>query len=90
MKGFYDIEGTEICVNDEVLVTLRDGSSTAPMVKAKVTEIKKRKIYFRNHEENTWASSMLDYGCPDRILILKGEFKKYTKTEIKTDNEQTN
>lgn len=87
MKGFYDIEGTEICVGDEVLVTLNNGSTTAPIKKARVSKIKGSKIHFENYNGYTWASSMLDYGCKDRVLILKGEFKEYTKTKDLGENE---
>jgi hypothetical protein len=84
MKGFYDIEGTEICVGDEILVTMQGGRSTAGMFKSVVTKIKGKLLTCGElkGEGYSWSSSLMDYGCRQRVLILKGEFKTYTKKEI--------
>jgi hypothetical protein len=88
MKGFRDIEGTEICEGDKVLFAdtwansapiLRNGYKvvgfTPKFVKLEAMEgtlVHGRwddKIKIAMHRTNI------------RILVLKGEFKEYTKTK---------
>lgn len=83
MKGFNDIEGTEICEGDEILVTENTyGTTTAGIAKRKVTGFKGRRMYFTNRNHGG-ISHIIDYGTKNRVLILKGEFKTYTKKELK-------
>tara|TARA_R110000772_G_scaffold62137_5_gene139663 strand:- start:702 stop:965 length:264 start_codon:yes stop_codon:yes gene_type:complete len=82
MKGFNDIEGTEICEGDEILFTNAPyGSSASDLCRGKVTGFTPRFMKFSSSDHG-WTEKIMDDGCPDRVLVMKGEFKTYTKTEI--------
>lgn len=87
MKGFYDIEGTEICQGDVILYADTWGNNQPKLLDkfrvvgftpkfCKIEKIKEGKLYW--HEK----TKIMIHRTPDRILIMKGEFKKYTKDEI--------
>ena len=81
MKGFYDIEGTEICVNDEVLFTARPGMMAASELRrGTVTKFTPKNI-------KIGSARICQEQVEDRVLVLKGEFKTYTKTEIERHDE---
>ena len=94
MKGFLDIEGTEICVGDEILWTSPGYSNSASsLVKGKVTRFTKQTMFI-DEEIKSYVNSQgrtctyksgnkMMMGQTDwRVLIIKGEFKEYTKKEI--------
>lgn len=81
MKGFYDIEGTEICVGDEVLFTSRPGMMVASELRrGTVTKFTPKNIKIGSARI---SQEQVKY----RVLVLKGEFKTYTKTEIERHDE---
>lgn len=81
MKGFIDIEGTEICEGDEILITENNyGTTTAGMRKSKVLRTKGERMYFESSYGG--ESYMIKYETESRVLVLKGEFKKYNKEEL--------
>ena len=87
MKGFYDIEGTEICEGDEILYSAIPWAiSASELTKGIVSEIKGNKLtvdILPGQKRHTRSTSLLDYGCSERVFILKGEFKTYSKKELK-------
>jgi hypothetical protein len=81
MKGFNDIEGTEICEGDEILFTINYGRSSSSLRKGKVSGFTPQFMKFST-PGYTWHEKIRQDGCSDRVLVMKGEFKTYTKTEI--------
>ena len=80
MKGFNDIEGTEICEGDEILFTINYGRSSSSLRRGKVSGFTPQFMKFE--AGSTWHEKIRQDGCRDRVLVIKGEFKTYTKKEI--------
>lgn len=81
MKGFLDIEGTEICEGDDILFTVNYGRSSSSLKKGTVTGFTPQFMKFV-HSGYIWHEKIRQDGCSDRVLVMKGEFKTYTKKEI--------
>ena len=79
MKGFNDIEGTEICEGDEILFTAAPGRAhmmASELTKGTVTKFTPSNLMIGGIRISI---EQVEY----RVLILKGEFKTYTKKELK-------
>ena len=90
MNNFLDIEGTEICQGDEILFTMiTHGSSSSDMGRGIVERFTPNfmmiKVIKGYAYENKARISMK--GCSSRVLVMKGEFKKYRKTELERHDE---
>jgi hypothetical protein len=75
MKGFYDIEGTEICEGDEILWTEPGWRNASNLSRAKVTRFTEFNMFM---DCLKMRKDQTDF----RVLIMKGEFKTYTKEEL--------
>ena len=75
MKGFYDIEGTEICEGDEVLYTSIPWRASSDLERGKVKKFTPQNVVID-------GTRMAMNQTERRILIIKGEFKTYTKEEL--------
>ena len=91
MKGFNDIEGTEICVGDEILFTAIPWfNSSSDLGRGTVIRFTPKNIRIEKITKgsvyNDTALISIE-GAKRRVLVLKGEFKTYTKTEIERHDE---
>ena len=82
MKGFYDIEGTEICQGDEILITVNFGRSSSHLKRGRVTGFTPSFMKYDINEGYSWHEKIKNDNCSFRVLVMKGEFKKYRKDEL--------
>ncbi len=76
---FKDIDGVQICVGDEVLVTHGHYQGSASVLrKAKVKRFTAKYCFFKGRRIQ---GKMMYNQTNERVLVMKGEFVKYTKTK---------
>ena len=87
MEGFLDIQGTEICQGDTVLFADTWGNNS-PKLRSEylVTGFtpKFMKMEAIGEDTSVWynKTKIAMHRTCDRVLIMKGEFKTYTKEEM--------
>jgi hypothetical protein len=92
MKGFKDIEGTEICQGDEILVTVPGWKNASHLTRARVVRFTSATMfikgvkYFGGISKPRSFETKINQGQTEfRALVIKGEFKEYSKTKDLTN-----
>ena len=91
MGGFKDIEGTEICQGDEILVTVPGWGNASHLTKAKVVRFTSATMfikgfkYFGGDTACQFETKITRGQTNFRALVIKGEFKEYSKKKDLTN-----